>query len=140
MILYLDSSALVKLYKPELHSIETRRLVEAAKDCVTTALAEVEVRGALARAHRGAGLAAAEAERLKQLFVADFARMTVVEPIADLLHQAADLAERHYLRAYDAVHLASALRVASETGERVQFLAFDDALNAAAVQEGLVVA
>lgn len=137
--LYIDSSALVKLYKPELNSIATRRLVEAAGDCVTSALAEVEVRGALARAQRGAGLAAEDADRLKTLFLTEFARMTVVEPVADLLQQAAGLAERHYLRAYDAVHLASALRVAAETREQVQFLAFDDALNAAAFREGLVV-
>ena len=136
-LLYIDSSALVKLYKPELNSITTRRLVDAATDCATSALTEVEVRGALARAHRGAGLAAGEASRLRALFLTEFARMTVVETVPELLQQAAGLAERHYLRAYDAVHLASALRLAAESGEQVQFLAFDDALNTAALGEGL---
>lgn len=135
--LYIDSSALVKLYKPERHSIEVRRQVDDATDVGTSALAEVEVCGALARAQRGAGLDAGDAARLRALFLNEFEHMTVIEPVAEVLSSARQLAERHFLRAYDAVHLASALRLARELGEEIVFLAFDDALNAAAARENL---
>lgn len=136
-LLYLDSSAVVKLYKPETQSIRVRRLVDGADDCATSALAEVEVCGARARAVRGAQLDPADAERLRALFLDELSRMTLVFPIHELIRHSAALAERHYLRAYDAVHLASALRLGAESGEVVHLLAFDDALNAVAVAEGL---
>lgn len=138
MLVYLDSSALVKLYKPERYSIEIRRLVEGASDCATSALAEVEVCGALARAQRAAALKSADAGRLRDIFLEDFALMTVVQVHPEVLRHAAGLAETHFLRAYDAVHLASALRLRSEAACDVQFVGFDDALNAAAGQENLV--
>jgi len=48
---------------------------------------------------------------------------------------AADLAEREALRAYDAVHLAAALRVHVDA-----VTSADEALNAAAARQGLNIA
>jgi predicted nucleic acid-binding protein len=52
-----------------------------------------------------------------------------------LTDTAGDLAERHGLRAYDALHLATALDVASAVNPA--FLCFDDDLREAAEREGL---
>jgi len=49
-----------------------------------------------------------------------------------------DLAERHALRGYDSVHLASALRFA-ESFEDLRFLAFDGRLTDAARASSLTV-
>ena len=46
-------------------------------------------------------------------------------------HRAGELAERHALRGFDSIHLASALRL-SERFEGLRFLAFDDRLTTAA--------
>lgn len=54
-----------------------------------------------------------------------------------LIHQAAELAERHRLRGYDALHLASALLLAGRLGEEMAFASWDDDLDAAAARQGL---
>ena len=53
-----------------------------------------------------------------------------------LARQAGDLAAGHHLRGYDAVHLASALRLGSDT----MLVTWDDRLRDAAVDAGLAVA
>jgi uncharacterized protein len=58
----------------------------------------------------------------------------------DLAHSAGDLAEKHLLRGFDAVHLASAVILREELTEPIRFLAFDDRLMTAAAAEGLVTA
>ena len=56
-------------------------------------------------------------------------------PDLDLVHVAGELADRHGLRGFDAVHLASALKVQELKGT-VTFAAFDRALVRAAKAEG----
>ena len=53
-----------------------------------------------------------------------------------LLNAATELADRHGLRGYDAVQLASGVRAADATGGRA-FACLDGELNAAAAAEGL---
>jgi predicted nucleic acid-binding protein len=60
----------------------------------------------------------------------------VIDPGA-VLDAAADTAERYALRAYDAVHLATALAV---TADDLVFVCWDADLSAAAVRAGLAVA
>jgi hypothetical protein len=54
-----------------------------------------------------------------------------------MLIDAARLAEVHRLRAYDAVHLASAVILARRPGGETLFVSWDDQLDAAAAREGL---
>jgi len=58
-----------------------------------------------------------------------------VEVSRELIEDAARLAERHVLRAYDAVHLASALLVGG--AEEIRLSCWDRELRAAAGREGL---
>lgn len=64
-----------------------------------------------------------------------WAEVAVVEVNDRLIADAAELARRHRLRAYDAVHLASALFVKRE-GD-VAFACWDKELREAAAAEGL---
>jgi uncharacterized protein len=58
-----------------------------------------------------------------------------VHSVSDaLLSQAAESARTHYLRAYDAVHLAGALSFAA--GEELKFACWDKELRAAADKHG----
>ena len=137
MILYLDTSAVVKLYASEEGSAKVRREVSAADQIAASLICYVETRAALRRKFGLKQINASRYESSKGDFDLDwtgFLKMPV-----DLLAvvRAADLAEQFGLRAYDAIHLASAERLGRETGSRILFVCFDAALNRAAVNIGL---
>lgn len=110
MILYLDTSALVKLFVPEAHSEAVRAAVAASAVVATQLLAYVETCSAFAR------LAEARAdgslfERLHGALDARWAEWEIVHVEEGLVRRAGELCARHRLRGYDAVHLAAAERV-----------------------------
>ncbi|MDP3722435.1 MAG: type II toxin-antitoxin system VapC family toxin [Candidatus Omnitrophota bacterium] len=136
MTAYLDTSALVKLYVDEPGAADTRRLVTHATHVATSRLSYVEARAAFARRYREGALSKhryGEMVRVLDHEWETYVRLEVAEPIIKL---AGELTERRALRAYDAVHLASALAMRQET--RVEFVAADERLVAAALSEGLV--
>lgn len=125
--LYLDTSALVKLYVEE----EGREVVfeavgEAARLATSTA-AYAEARAAFARKERMGDL---DGEGRRQA-VADLEgewRGFVRIPVSNLVaYRAGALAERYALRGFDAIHLAGAARL-QERFPDLRFLAFDDRL------------
>ena len=70
-------------------------------------------------------------------FEQDWRSYTIVAVTERVVHSAGDLVTRHFLRAYDALHLASALMLQRELRQPVTFLAFDTALVSAAKREKL---
>lgn len=133
---YFDTSALVKLYLLEDGSEQAMTLFAAAEVAITNALAFVEVRAALAAAVRSGGLEAAAFEAAKVDLQTLRETFAVIDP-GGVLDAAADTAERYALRAYDAVHLASALAVAADD---LVFVCWDTDLSAAASRAGLATA
>lgn len=133
MILYLDTSALVKLYVKEASSAEVRAAVQSAETCATSRIAYVEFHAALARRERE-GLDAGTAQKIRDLFEAGWNDLLVVEVNRGLTVRAAALARNHGLRGFDAVHLASAQGVHEATANMV-FACFDDRLNRAALAQ-----
>ena len=106
MILYLDTSALVKLFVDEAHSDGIRRAVLESALITTHAIAYVEACAAFARvAHerKDESLFPGLRRHLENQWEG-WEITAVTEP---LLHRAADLAGRYRLRAYDSVHLAA---------------------------------
>jgi predicted nucleic acid-binding protein len=133
VILYLDTSSLVKLYVDEPGSPEVHRLVEDAELVVTSVVAYAEARAALARRHREGSLGIAEHRRARSALDADWPRLLSLDVSGQLARSAGELAERRRLRGFDAIHLASYLVVAREfRGERVRFSAADQRLVRAA--------
>jgi uncharacterized protein len=137
--LYLDTSAIVKLYNAELGSAETRRAVADAEQVVCSLLAYSETRAALARKHRLGQIDAELFARSKAEFEFDWNGVFVMPIDSRALRGAADLAEQFDLRAFDAIHLEAASRLGRETASRVRFVCFDRALNRAASNLGLLV-
>ncbi len=137
MILYLDTSTLLKLYTEEPASAEVREAVAQASAVATSRLNFVEAHAALARKLGEGGLAAADHSYLKACLEEDRARCLVVEVSEGLCREAAGLTERHPLRAGDALQLASALAVRSRVQEQVMFSCFDHRLNQAAERENM---
>jgi uncharacterized protein len=137
LILYLDTSALVKLYAEEAGSQVVRRVVAASDLIATSLLSYAEARSALARKCRGGEIARAALNRLRQEFERDWVRLHVLPVDEALVRKAGDLTEEHALRALDALHLATADNLQAVLRAAVTFACFDGALNGAAKKRGL---
>jgi len=134
--LYLDTSALVKLYVEQDGSSAVRRLVSQSRPVGTSALAYVEARAAFSRRKTEGHLTVAEHRRVVHDLDADWDRFVRLEVTEPLIREAADLAEAHRLRAHDAIHLASARVLKKRLDEVVLFATWDTHLNRAAEREG----
>lgn len=137
MILYLDTSALVKLYVREAGTGRVRKAADAAKALATSVVAYAEARAAFARLSRERRFRSPLHRRRVAALDGDWGHYQVVELVPTVARTAGDLAESHSLRGFDAIHLASALWLQSAYSGEVRFLAFDTRLAAAAVAAGL---
>ena len=137
MIYFLDASALVKRYVAERGSDVIRGLVHRRRPLAASRISSVEIPAAIWKRARAGDVAADAAKRIVARVAPDLAEMRVVEVRVTLLDRATDLVARRPLRAYDAVQLASAAWLASETGLAITFACCDAGLAAAAKAEGL---
>ena len=137
MRLYLDTSALVKLYVEEDGSPRVRRWVENATTVATSIIAYVEARAAFARRRRERKIPSAEYTQIVRDLDSDWSHYIVLEATEPLVRSAAELAEVYALRAYDAIHLASARVLNDRLAEAVTFASWDKRLTLAARDDGL---
>lgn len=138
MILYLDTSALVKLFVEEAHSAQVREAVSAAQLTITHAIAYVEACAAFARAGEARGDDALFAALRGNLDI-QWKAWEILEATEPLIRRAADLAGRYRLRGYDSLHLAAAESAFQAFLGRLSFhfAVFDDELSGAAKQAGI---
>jgi predicted nucleic acid-binding protein len=127
----------VKLYVDEEGAGTVRDAAHRAEIVATSALAYVEARAAFARRRHEGGLSASEHRRIARDLDRDWPRYLTLEVVTSLIREAARLAEAHRLRAYDAIHLASATSMQREIGRAVVFASWDAALEGAARRERL---
>lgn len=144
LVLYLDTSALVKLYVEENHSDVVERAVAEAIEISVSEIADLEARAALARVRHSGEITEDDLDRALYRFSLDLHDLRLVRYDEELARAAGALALKHGdppLRAYDALHLASALEafrpVRESAGYDCRFLAFDRRLMTAARAEGL---
>lgn len=138
MIYFLDASVLVKRYLHEAGSEPVRALVRRRRGSIAvSALSLAEVAAGVWRRSRQGLLDPDVATAIVSRLRAELDDMVVVEPRGRTIELAAELVARHALRAYDALQLASALRLARDADQAVTFGAADKALRAAARAEGL---
>jgi len=135
LIGYLDTSSLVKLYVEEKGSRPVRELVERAELVATSVVTYAETRAALARQRREGGLTAAGFAQAKNDFELDWPRVLAVEVSEAVYRNAGDLAEKHHLRGFDGLQLASYLSLYGDGVRQILFSSFDEALNRAARKE-----
>jgi predicted nucleic acid-binding protein len=143
---YLDASALVKRYVDEVGSDWLRTIIASDQPSLVFAsrLAIVEVISSFARRAREGSLSSAEFAMARDAFRCDcLNEYQVMPPAMTVIDLACVLLERHPLRAYDAIHLATALgaqRFLTLQGYPALILiSADDRLNSTATVEGLVV-
>lgn len=137
MILYLDTSALVKIYVDETKSAVVREHVKQAEGLATSRIAYAEARAAFARKRREQGLSRADYRSVVNDLDQDWADYFIVDVAESIVRAAGLLAECHALRGADAIHLASAVALSKQVGESVMFGCFDDRLAGAAGKEEL---
>ena len=142
---FLDSSALVKRYVPETGSAWIQVIADAATGnlLIISRITWVEVLSALARRQREGGLSATDVNLIIQPFRYDLNNQyQVVELDRTLTENAGQLVNQYPLRAYDAVQLASVLRIqpafATATSTSLVFLSADDRLLTIAQTAGLL--
>jgi uncharacterized protein len=145
--LYLDTSALIKLFVEEDGSVLVRKLAggrAGAEALLSSRLGYTEAAVTLARLVHLGRLSAADL--VPQLGVLErYWEKSIQEiELSELvLQDARQLAQRHPLRTYDAIHLASAReakRLMKDIFDgEVHFLAFDTSLVRAAPQEGFII-
>jgi len=139
VILYLDTSALVKLLADEDGS---QAVVNAATQAALLAchvITYAEARAALAKKQRMGELSAGDARLSVNSLDRIWSGLKRINPDEAMVRRAGDLAERLGLRGYDSVHLAAAESMASVFGEAVdfRFAVFDQQLASAAKALGL---
>ena len=135
MMLYLDTSALVKLYVDEPLSQELSAAVDEVEAVATSLLAYAEARAAFARARREARLSPHAYRHIVEMFEEDWPRYITVEVTDRIVKHAGNLAASRALRGYDALHLASASSLRERVSSSVMFLSFDRELSVAAKRE-----
>ena len=141
-LLYLDTSALVKLYITERGSERMMELAsEDANSMATCAITQVEFHSAVDRRRRMDDLDEYEAERavesFNKYFKSEVFRHAVDDQTLDL---ACALVHRYALRAYDAVQLAACLFLLRLSArDDLTFVSADRRLLTAARAEGLAV-
>ena len=139
MIVYLDSSALVKLYVQEPGTNVVHDLVLRSAASATSSIAYAETRAALARRHREGIIGTPEMAEIKLALIDDWQRLFVVPVSLVIAKMAGDLAESHALRGMDAVHLATALWLQEQQPAPLTFAAWDTRLLQAASSAGFAV-
>jgi len=134
---YLDASALVKLFVPEAESDDLNESLTGLTDVIVSDLALTEMASALGRRMRERVLTREEAQRLYREAVKLHASSHQAE-LTPPIHRRAErlmLSLTIPLRALDALHLATAL-----DAEAATIVTFDPRLRDAAVTQGLFVA
>ena len=140
--MYLDTSALLKLYIAEPSSDLVRSAVRDAYSVRASELAYPEARSAFARLRRENAISVASIRTLIGWLDEAWERRSFDPIVAntEVCRLAGNLAGKHRLRAYDAVQLATALHLRSNyrpdpAGDIVHVLTFDEALRRAAQAE-----
>ena len=133
MILYLDTSSLIKLFVEEPGGDEVRQDLSEAAVVATSVITYAEARATFARLRRTGSITPDGLRLAKRDLEADWSKYVVIEPTVELCRAAGELAEHYRLRGCDSIQLATFLGVARErAGSETRFSSFDKDLNRAA--------
>ena len=137
MALYIDSSALAKLYLPESDSDRLDNFLRGRRDLTISELAITEVISAIARRRREGALTASQANRVRDAILSDaqsgsFRRLDLNPVIHRHAERILLSTDSIPLRTLDALHIALTI-----FGETRSIMTFDVRLAEAAAVHGL---
>lgn len=134
---YLDTSALVKRFIAERGSARVHALMVEESRLATAKIAYVETYAALNRRQRAGHISRVQYTLFSQRFEEQWQGFMRIGLDDSILMLARHLTQRYPLRAYDAIHLASAMRLQDSSGQGIVFAAADERLLQAAAAERL---
>lgn len=138
MILYLDTSALIKKYFKEEGSEDVISLWKQTEAIITSTVAYAETLAAVYRKKREvATINERIFESVRVLFLKDWNSFIHVDVNHNLNKRIEEVLSAYPLRGFDAIHLASALIVSERIPENFIFVCYDKRLLSAAKSEGL---
>jgi len=137
MILFCDTSALLKLYIVEPDSDLVQAKVAEAEAVAVCRIAWAEAHAALSRRAREVPEDAPAIEQAKQALANDWPRYVVLEVSQAPIERAGDYADTFALRGYDSVQLAAAYETGQIAQTPICFACFDMRLNKAAKLLGM---
>ncbi|AGX88475.1 type II toxin-antitoxin system VapC family toxin [Candidatus Symbiobacter mobilis] len=137
MILFCDTSALIKLYVLEAFSAEVHARAAIAKAVAVSRIAWAEAMAALARRVRENSVDAEAVEAVRAKLRDDWPMFAIVEVTQTIVEQAGEYADTFALRGYDSVQLAAARQLQEAASEDLCFACFDARLNKAAKVLGM---
>jgi predicted nucleic acid-binding protein len=138
MILFCDTSALIKLYIVESGSVELKAKVLEADAVAVCRIAWAEAHAALSRRAREVPEDALLIEQAKAALAADWPHFVVLEIDQRLVELAGEYADTFALRGYDSIQLAAAFEAGRISQTPIFFACFDIRLNKAAKLLGMV--
>jgi predicted nucleic acid-binding protein len=137
VILFCDTSALVKLYIKEEFSDKVCSLADKAKAIAVSRISWAETMATLARRVRECPTDAEVIEAVRVNFRTNWSSFAIVEVTQSLVELAGDYADTFALRGYDSVQLAAARMLQEGTDGAFCFACFDTRLQKAASVLGM---
>ena len=137
MILYLDTSALIKKYFSEPGSDEVVSRWRESTGIATFSVAYAEAVASINRKYRETGFGKGRLGNILGAFSRDWNSFIRVDVTDDLNGWIDKIISAHHLRGFDAIHLSSALIIHETVPEEFVFICYDKKLRQAAHREGL---
>jgi predicted nucleic acid-binding protein len=135
---YFDTSGLIKAFLVEVGTERVKQQLLKEEFAATATITYAEMYSGFSRKRREGGLSTSQYHVVCREFESYWPTCLQVELTTEVLSLARDLMKQHPLRAFDAIHLASAIQLKREMGESVTMIAADERLLQAAMTEGLV--
>jgi len=136
VILYLDTSAFVKIYIDEPNADAVRTAARDSELLATSIVAYAEMRSAFIRRRRAGDLSPDGLNRIRTKFDQDWREVEALEVDEKTVKRAGEFAEAYALRGFDAIHLATA-EVLRDIFGPITFACFDAELSRAANSCGM---
>ena len=138
MILFCDTSALVKLYIEEDGSSELRLKVQECDAVAVCRIAWAEAHAALSRRAREVSEDALLIEQAKTVLASDWPKFVVLDINQHLSELAGDYADTFALREYDSIQMAAAFEADRISQTKLFFAYYNLRLNKAAKLLGML--
>lgn len=137
MILFCDTSALIKLYVTEEHTAQMQAQAKVANVLAVSRIAWAEAMAVLARRARENPSDSEVIENVRANLRSDWSSFATVEITQALVELAGEYTDVFALRGYDSVQLASARTIQGATEEPLCFACFDLRLQKSAAMLGM---
>ena len=137
MILFCDTSALVKLYVAEAESDALKTHLLESEAVAVCRIAWAEAHAALSRRAREVPEDALLIQQAKDALAKDWSKYVVLDISQALVERAGEYADTFALRGYDSIQLAAAFEVSRIAQTPILFACFDMRLNKAAKLLGM---